>query len=68
MAIFMRPFQISATILLSVLMASMPVSALDAANVDRPHQNVCAPVEAEAILLVGSDGAFALVSSQKCGE
>jgi len=66
--IFMRPLQISATILLSVLMAGMPVSSLDAANVDRPHQNVCAPSEAQAIFLVGSQGAFALVSSERCGE
>jgi hypothetical protein len=67
--IFMRASPISATILASLVMASMPVSSLDAANVDRgPHRIVCAPVEAEAIFLVGSQGAFALVSSQKCGE
>jgi len=59
----MRAATIAATVLVSALMGSTPVSSLSTLR-DVPHSHVCSPATqpSRAISLVGSQGAFSIVA------
>jgi hypothetical protein len=58
----MRAATIAATVLVSALMGSTPVSSLSTLR-EAPHSHACAPATqpSRAISLVGSQGAFGIV-------
>jgi hypothetical protein len=54
----MRTAKIIATVATVILMGSAPASSL---NVPRAQAETCSPINASAISLIGSQGAFGLV-------
>jgi len=63
----MRTTRILATVAAVILIGSVPASSL---NVPRPQAQICSPIKASTISLVGTQGvfAFALIPEHPCRD